>query len=103
MAMQLISEPIQPIELANTAMAAGEPALPMRFRWREEECKIAEVVEKHREFQPEGHRAGNEKYLRKHWFEVITTTGQRMRLYCERQARSRNAHQRWWLYSIEDR
>jgi phosphoribosylglycinamide formyltransferase-1 len=99
---QFISEPIEPIELANTAMAAGEPALPVRFRWRDETYEVAQVVGKHREFQPEGHKAGNEKYLRKHWFEVVTTDGRRMKLYCERQARSRNAQQRWWLYSIED-
>ena len=91
-----------PIELANTAMAAGEPALPVRFRWRDEEYQVAEVLSKHREFQPEGHKAGNEKYLRKHWVEVVVTAGLHMKLYCERQARSRNTHQRWWLYSIED-
>jgi phosphoribosylglycinamide formyltransferase-1 len=102
MAAQFISEPIEPLELANTAMAAGEPALPMRFRWRDEEYTVAEVLEKHREFQPEGHKAGNELYLRKHWVDVVTTDGRRLKLYCERQARSRNRHQRWWLYSIED-
>lgn len=83
-------------------MAAGEPALPMRFRWRNETYEIAQVLEKRREFQPEGHKAGNEKYLRKHWYDVIVTTGQHMKLYCERHARSRNTHQRWWLHSIAD-
>lgn len=98
---QLISEPITPLELANVSMATGEPALPQRFKWREDEYEVAEVVSKEREFQPEGHRAGNEKYLRKHWFEVVTTSGERMKLYCERQARGRNKTLRWWLYSID--
>ena len=102
MPTQFISEPIEPLELANTSMAAGEPALPQRFRWRKVEYTIAEVMSKEREFQPEGHTAGNEKYLRKHWFVILTTSGERIRIYCERQARGRNKAQRWWLYSILD-
>lgn len=100
MSTRLIAEPIEPLELANVGMAAGEPALPLRFRWRGTEYEVAAVVSQEREFRPEGHRAGNEKYLRKHWIEVITTTGERMRIYCERQARSRNRMRRWWLYSM---
>lgn len=100
MTTRFISEPITPLELANVSMAAGEPALPQRFRWRDAEYTVFEVVAKEREFQPEGHKAGNEKYLRKHWFEIVTTTGERMRIYCERQARGRNKAQRWWLYSV---
>jgi phosphoribosylglycinamide formyltransferase-1 len=100
MPTRFISEPIEPIELANVSMAAGEPALPQRFKWREVEYEVAESVSTEREFRPEGHRAGNELYLRKHWVEVITTTGERMKLYCERQARGRNRMQRWWLYSV---
>ena len=100
--MKFISEPIQPLELGNTAMAAGEPAVPQRFKWRDAEYTVFEVVSKEREFQPEGHRAGNEKYLRKHWFEIVTTTGEHMRIYCERQARGRNKTQRWWLYAVAD-
>lgn len=102
MPSHFISEPIEPLEFGNTAMAAGEPAVPLRFKWRNEEYAVFEVAGKSREYQPEGHRAGNEKYLRKHWYDIVTTTGQRMKIYCERQARSRNAHQRWWLYSIDD-
>ena len=98
--MKFISEPIEPLELGNTAMAAGEPAIPQRFCWRKVNYAVAEVVSKEREFQPEGHTAGNEKYLRKHWYDILTTSGERMRIYCERQARGRDRRQRWWLYSI---
>jgi len=54
-------------------MAAGEPALPRRFRWRTAEYTVVEVVSKEREFRPEGHKSGNELYLRKHWVKAITT------------------------------
>jgi len=97
---QLISEPITPLELGNAAMTAGEPALPLRFKWRDAEYTVFEVVSKEREFRREGHTASGELYLRKHWVEVVTTTGERMKLYCERQARGRNKAQRWWLYSM---
>jgi hypothetical protein len=40
-------------------------------------------------------------YLRRHWFELLATPGERMTLYCERQARSRSKPKaRWWLYKV---
>jgi hypothetical protein len=100
---RFISEPITPLELANTNMAAGEPALPQRFRWRDTEYEVARVIDKGKDYKPEGHKAGNEKYLRKHWFEIETTTGERMTIYCDRQARNRKKPQsRWWLYTLDD-
>ncbi len=45
-----------------------------------------------------------ELYLKRHWFAIETATGERMTLYCERQARSRSrAKSRWFLYTIEKR
>ena len=42
-----------------------------------------------------------ELYVRKHWFEVLTDSGETLKIYFERQARSRNARARWWLFSID--
>ena len=41
-------------------------------------------------------------YARKHWFEIDTECGYRMRIYFDRNpARSGSRLGRWWLYSIE--
>jgi hypothetical protein len=43
-------------------------------------------------------------YLRRHWFRIVTTTGERMTLYCERQTKNaKKPKARWWLYSILNR
>jgi hypothetical protein len=41
-------------------------------------------------------------YLRRHWFEILTDSGMRMTIYCERQARNRGKPKaRWWIYSVQ--
>jgi len=100
---EFISERIRPLtEGADTAaMAAGGPGLSQAFKWRDETLGIATVLETWRESGPCTHGSG-EAYARKHWFEVMTTTGRRARTYFERQGRPPDRRQRWWLFTIEN-
>lgn len=88
----------QPVE--NEFQAVGEPMLPRRFVWRGEELAIAEVIERWKEYSRPG-ATMPERYLRKHWYRIRTVAGQEMKIYFERQARSKSgAKQRWWLFSV---
>ena len=112
----LISEPIRPVfsavgagpdaiteeshRPAGEIQAVGEPMLPSRFVWRGEEQAIAEVIERWKELSHAG-ASMQERYVRKHWYRIRTEAGQEMKIYFERQARSKGgAKQRWWLYSL---
>jgi hypothetical protein len=98
-----ISEPITPAagEYNPITMARGEPSAPRRFTWRGMEYHVARVIKTWKGAAPEGHKQGNEVYVRKHWFELETTSGEHMTIYCDRQAQSRRkAKARWWLYSV---
>jgi hypothetical protein len=102
---EFVSEPIQPI--AETfdcaAMTRGEPGLPERFVWRSSEYTVAEVLEAWKETGP-CKSGGPEMYLRKHWYKIKTTNGLIMKLYFERQARSKSRNKtRWWLYTVAGR
>lgn len=99
---QFVSEAIEPVPgtMSLDAMARGEPGLPQRFRWRGTEHAVERVLDTWKETGP--CRSGSpERYVRKHWFRVVTTTGDEMQLYFERQARSgRQRKARWWLYTV---
>ena len=96
---RFVGEPIAPDTdtFDALAMAVGTPGLPRRFRWRNADWQVAQVLSQWRTTGPCSH-GGGERYVRRHWFEVLTAEGPRMRLYCDRQARSRS---RWWIYSID--
>lgn len=98
-----VSEPIKPmIETADTSrMAAGTPGLPAAFSWRGEELRIVAVLRAWKETGTCRH-SRTEQYLRKHWYEVELSSGQRAKLYFERKARSGSLKKRWWLYTIEE-
>jgi phosphoribosylglycinamide formyltransferase-1 len=97
---KFVSEPIIPVEgSADTAaMATGEPGLPSRFTWRGDEYALAAILRKWKESGPCHHGSG-ELYLRKHWYEILTTSGLKMTIYFERQPRSGKSKARWWLYT----
>jgi hypothetical protein len=99
---RFISEAIQPATATSdtSRMALGEPGLPQEFTWRGETYRVAGVIRTWRETGPCSH-GSPEVYVRKHWFEVLTDSGHRMKLYAERQARGRKGG-RWWLFSVED-
>lgn len=102
MSEEFISEPIEPVAgtFDTAAMTRGEPGLPERFKWRDEEYAVADVLEAWKETGP-CRGGGPEKYLRKHWYKIRTDSGLEMTLYFERQARSKRQDKiRWWLYTI---
>lgn len=99
---QFISEEIKPVsgELDFSLAALGEPALPMKFRWRNEVIEIAELLRAEKVTGPCTHGSG-ERYVRKHCYDIRTKDGRRMRIYFDRTpASKRNPKKRWWLFSI---
>lgn len=102
MAERFISEAIKPVEgTSDTAgMITGEPGVPGRFTWRSTDYQIDSILEKWKETSP-CHHGSDELYVSKHWFRIRTTSGEEMRLYFERQPRSkRESKRRWWLFSV---
>lgn len=97
---EFISEAITPAPgTADVrAMGRGEPGLPRRFTWRDHEYAVVETLMTWKTSAREG--GVGELYLRRHWYKVLTACGDRMTLYCERQARSRARRKvRWFIYS----
>jgi len=97
---QFISEPIAPAvgTFDTHGIARGEPGLPTHFTWREDEYEVAEVLEVWKTSTAEV--SGGEVYLRRHWWEVRTTSGHVMKLYFERQKKRKNAKERWFVYTV---
>lgn len=101
---RFVGQPLRPeAATANAAaMASGAPGLPRRFRWGQAVLEIAAVRRAWTETGACRHGSG-EAYVRKHWFDAVTPGGAGVRIYFERQARSRrDARRRWWLYSIRE-
>ena len=96
-----VSEAIIPVEgtFSPVPMAVGEPSLPRRFRWRETEVEVSRVIERWKTSDPD-QGGGAERYVRKHWFLIETSDGARMRIYFERQPRSGQSKNRWWLATL---
>ena len=96
-----VGERIEPVAGTFDAarMAAAEPGLPWEFRWRRRSIRVASVLRTWRDTGPCRHGSG-ERYVRKHWFEVLTRDGAVMRIYCDRQARGGRPGDRWWLFSV---
>jgi len=87
----------EPGSFDAAAMSRGEPGLPRVFTWRGRRFEVAGVLSTWKTSTPER----GELYLRRHWFEVSVASGERMTLYCERQAKNRNKPKsRWWLYKF---
>ena len=104
MSEQFIGKAIEP--LAGTfdaaGMSGGGPGLPHEFRWGPRVVRVARVLKTWRETGPCHHGSG-ERYVRKHWFQVLTHSGETMTIYFERQARAGNAKSRWWLFTVDAR
>lgn len=98
---RFVSEAITPVvaTCATEAMASGGPGLPQEFGWRGRTLRVAAVQRTWRETGPCRHGSG-EQYVRRHWFEVLTTENTTLTLYFERQPRGGRKAPRWWLYSI---
>ena len=102
MTESFISQPIKPMPGTFDAgcMAIGEPSLPAEFIWKETLYTVADVLDKWKETRQ--CQRSTEQYVSKHWFLCTTTTGETMKIYFERQLRSKNdLKKRWWLYSLQ--
>jgi hypothetical protein len=101
-----VSESITPLEASfdTRMMARGEPGLPHKFRWRDQEWNVAEVLDTWKEHGDCSHGSG-ERYVRKHGYRVRTTNGWLLRIYFQRTF-GRGKFQRkdrWWIQSIESK
>jgi hypothetical protein len=103
MSERLISEAITPItETANTSrMAVGEPGLPREFIWRGRTVTVQAVLRSWRETGKCRH-GSSEMYVRRHWYEVVTSSDGIMKLYFDRQPRGSRKGARWWLFSVRE-
>lgn len=99
---RFIGEPIFPAKdsFLLSEAAIGEPGLPQQFSWKRNEFTIVAVLEKWRE-AGDCHHGSGERYVRKHWFRVRTTENLEMKIYFERQRRTRG-DSRWRLYTLLD-
>jgi len=100
---RFISERIFPdtesVDFGDTPI--GEPPFPHRFTWRDAEYTVDVIVRRWKESKPDSTHGSGESYVRKHWFQVKTTSGHEMTIYFERQARTRAQRKaRWWLYTV---
>jgi hypothetical protein len=87
----------EPGSFDASAMSRGEPGLPGAFTWRGRRFQVAQVLSSWKTST----RERGELYLRRHWHEVLVASGERMTVYCERQARNRaRPKARWWLYKV---
>lgn len=75
--------------------------MPHAFVWRGGRLGIAAVLRTWRTTGPCKHGSA-EVYVRKHWFEVATTSNQTAKIYFERQPRGARRARRWWLFTIEE-
>jgi hypothetical protein len=103
MALSFVSEALLPVGATfdTVAMARGEPGLPQKFRWKDRELIVAEVLETWRDYGNCTHGSG-ERYLRKHGFRVRTAEGLVLRLTFQRSLGRSRPSTRWWLQGIEE-
>lgn len=81
-----------------SAMARGEPGVPMRFRWRGTTYEVAEVLSTRREVSRADASAG--AYVRRHVVTLLTKSGERMELSGARGPKSGRSSARWMLRTV---
>ena len=98
---RFVSEAIKPVVATcdTSHMAVGELGLPLVFVWRGLTIEFAGVLRTWRETGKCRH-GSPELYVRKHWFEVATTSNSTIKIYFDRQSRGGRKAARWWLFSI---
>lgn len=102
MTERFVGEDIKPVAATfdTSRMAAGEPGLPREFLWRGRTVHVMDVVRAWHETGRCSH-GSPEQYVRKHWFEVVTSADGTMKIYFERQPRRGSKGGRWRLFSID--
>src|SRR5512142_522368 len=105
MSEQFIDEAIEPVPgtFDTMRMARGEPGLPHEFVWRGHTYIVEGVLRQWNTTGPCKHGSG-EMYVRKHWYEVLVSSGELMKIYFERQPRrgAKPISARWWLFSMSE-
>jgi len=98
---RLISEALIPaVDTCDTSrMASGGPGLPREFTWRGKVLGVKSVLRTWNDTGP-CRNGSDERYVRKHWFEVLTDDGEVMKVYFDRQPRGGAKAPRWWLFSL---
>lgn len=98
---EFLSEPLNPVGGFDTAaMATGAPGLPTAFDWRDARYTVVETLARWKTTSPEHGKAGNEVYLRRHYFKLRMSDGSAWTVYFTRQpARGGSPKTRWFLYS----
>ncbi|MGH8264901.1 MAG: DUF6504 family protein [Steroidobacteraceae bacterium] len=98
---RLISEALIPdVDTCDTSrMASGGPGLPRAFSWRGKALGVKSVLRTWNDLGP-CRNGSDERYVRKHWFEVLTDDGEVMKVYFDRQPRGGAKAPRWWLFSL---
>ena len=93
---ELISEPLEPDPSAfsRVGVAAGAPAWPMRFTWRDQVYDVAEI-ERDWKTTNAGPYTTGDVYVRRFYADVRTTCGARLRIYADRS----QARGRWMVHS----
>ena len=102
MSEQFVSEPIQPVAASydTSRMAIGEPGVPGEFMWCGKTWQVKKVVRSWRKMGPCTHGSG-ELYVRRHYYEVETESGEIIKLYFDRNPiKGKSKTPRWWLFSI---
>ena len=97
MSVRFVSEPLHAADaeyVTSPALSQGEPPLPRRFRWRNEEIEIDEISGTRRSTKDDR----GDTYLAKHWYEARLADGRDAVIYFDRKVKRGTA--RWWLYSI---
>ena len=105
MPSSFISEPILPLDASfdPAGMARGEPGLPQKFRWRNQDFSVAEVLEQWKE-HGDCRNGSDERYLRKHGYRLRAADGTVFRIYFQR-SHGRGklpAKSRWWIHTVEN-
>jgi hypothetical protein len=95
---RFVGEALVPSEewVDSPALSRGEPALPQRFRWHDDELAIAGVRRTWRSTTTDR----GDTYLARHWYEATLRDGRVAVVYFDRKAR--RSASRWWLYTISE-
>lgn len=103
MSEEFISEAIKPVAgtFNKAVMATGEPGAPSEFTWRGKTFIVKKVIRSWKKTAACTHGSG-EQYVNKHYYEILTQSGERMKIYFERRPpRNKPNAPRWWLYTKE--
>ena len=100
---EFVGEEMRPVAGTGDAavMSRGEPGLPESFTWRDATYRIVGVISKWKSSGPCS-SGGKERYLRRHWYKILTDPRMVMTVYCDRQTKNpKRPKARWWIYTAE--